>query len=130
MLFRETPHVLIITMMRFTSTGVKIEKPVDFGFEIDLSPFVAKGVHSQFELFGMINHTGHDLNRGHFLSYVRCENGVWCSADDSRVVRITAKAVLMSKPYILFYRRKTIPEMKPVIVSFGIPGDESDWEAN
>jgi hypothetical protein len=30
--------------------------------------------------------------------------------------------------YILFYRRKAVPEMGQVIFSFGFPADESDWE--
>jgi ubiquitin C-terminal hydrolase len=125
-LLREPPHVLIVTMMRFTRVGVKIEKAVDFGFDLDLSGFVARGACAQFELFGVINHNGHDLNRGHFLSYVRCENGVWYSADDSRVAKITPTSVLMSRPYILFYKRKAGHLMKPVMVRFGVYDDEEE----
>jgi ubiquitin carboxyl-terminal hydrolase 36/42 len=126
-LFRETPQVLIVTMMRFTANGTKIEKPVNFALEIDLSPFVARGVHSDFELFGVVVHNGHDLNRGHFLSYVRSESGIWYSANDTHVTKIAPNVVLMSRPYIMFYKRKVVaPEHGPVIVTFGISDDDSD----
>lgn len=49
-LFRETPHVLIVTMMRFASRERKIEKHVGFGLEIDLSRFGEPGIHPLFEL--------------------------------------------------------------------------------
>jgi ubiquitin carboxyl-terminal hydrolase 36/42 len=126
-LFRETPQVLIVTMMRFAANGLKIEKAVDFGFEIDLSPFVAKGVHPLFELFGLVVHNGHQLSHGHFSSYVKCSTGVWYSADDSRVVKISANTVLLSRPYILFYKRKEVSApLSPVIVTFGLSDDSED----
>jgi ubiquitin carboxyl-terminal hydrolase 36/42 len=127
--FLETPQVLIVMMMRFTRQGVKIEKAVDFGFDLDLSTVVDQGVHAAFDLFGMVIHNGHQLNHGHFLSYVRCETGVWYSADDSRVSKISSRVVRLARPYILFYKRKipSVP-LAPVIVTFGLDDDEDTDE--
>jgi hypothetical protein len=38
-----TLHVIIVAMMPFPRICVRIEKAVDFGFDLDLSAFVAKG---------------------------------------------------------------------------------------
>jgi hypothetical protein len=37
--------------------------------------------------------------------------------------------VLLSRPYILFYKRKVIALMRPVMVRFGVYDDEEEgWE--
>jgi ubiquitin carboxyl-terminal hydrolase 36/42 len=124
---REAPEILIVTLMRFTSNGDKIEKAVNFGFELDLSQFVAQGVHELFELFAVLLHNGEEANKGHFLSYVKCADGVWYSADDSKVVKIGPKVVLLSRPYILFYKRKVIGlPIEPVMVTFGLSDEEEE----
>ncbi|OHT06400.1 Clan CA, family C19, ubiquitin hydrolase-like cysteine peptidase [Tritrichomonas foetus] len=126
-IFQETPQILIITMMRFTANGSKIELPVDFGFEIDLSSFTAKNVYPYFELFAVINHDGHELSHGHFSTFIRCENGNWYSINDSKVIKVPSKSVLMSRPYVLFYKRKPVRMMKPIYVHFGL-NEDSDSE--
>ena len=127
-MFADTPQILIITMMRFRSNGSKIEDPVDFGFEIDLSSFVSKNVYTHFELFAVINHEGYELSHGHFTCFIRCENGFWYSINDSKVSKVSPKTVLMSRPYVLFYKRKPVRHLKPIYVRFGLDVDtDSDY---
>ena len=118
--FEETPNILVVTMMRFTSTGVKIEKSVDFGLQMDLSRFAKPGVHAQYELFAVITHSGHQINRGHFTCFVKCNNGHWYSADDSKIVKDTPQNVLESRPYVLFFKRNYGSMSQPVMVNFGL----------
>ena len=130
--FVETPHILIITMMRFSSHGVKLDKTVRFGFEINLQSYAAPGIPATYDLFAIICHSGHDVGHGHFTCMVRTANGAWYSADDTEIERIEPKDVLSSKPYLLFYRRKTTtPQFPPVIIDFGgVPDDSqnSDYD--
>lgn len=118
------PEILVVTMMRFASNGSKIERVVDFGLELDLGPFCENKDGSVFELFAVIVHNGHQMHKGHFMCYVMCTNGIWYSADDSRVAKVSTNSVLMSRPYILFYKRKVERAMKPILVKFGIPESE------
>ena len=119
------PEILIVTMMRFASNGSKIERVVDFGLELDLSPFCTSDTTGVFDLFAVIVHNGHQMHKGHFMCYVMCSNGVWYSADDSKVLKTSTKNVLFSRPYILFYKRKTERAMKPIYATFGVPEDPS-----
>ena len=121
--FSETPNILVVTMMRFTTSGVKNETQVDFGLNLDLTPFVEPGAFPYYELFAVINHSGHQINRGHFTCFVKCSNS-WYSADDSKVVKESSQAVLESRPYVLFYKRHYGSVLNPVMVSFGIPNKE------
>ena len=118
------PEILVVTMMRFASNGSKIEKVVDFGLELDLTSFCADGTNALFELFAVIVHNGHQMHKGHFMCYVMCSNGIWYSADDSRVAKVSTKSVLMSRPYILFYKRRQVPLTKPILVHFEMPNAE------
>ena len=123
-IFAETPNILVVTMMRFTSTGVKNEKPVDFGLTLDLTDLCVPGVPAYYELFAVINHSGHQINRGHFTCFVKCHGNYWYNADDSKVVKDNFQSVLESRPYVLFYQKKTELLTKPIMVHFGIPTKE------
>lgn len=78
--FVEMPPVLIITMMRFSSLGVKLDKTIRFGFEISLDRFSTPGIPASYDLFAVIIHSGHDVGHGHFTCAVRTINGTWYSA--------------------------------------------------
>ena len=97
---------------------------VDFGLELDLTSFCADGTNALFELFAVIVHNGHQMHKGHFMCYVMCSNGIWYSADDSRVAKVSTNSVLMSRPYILFYKRRQVPLTKPIYVHFEMPNAE------
>lgn len=118
--FADTPNILIITMMRFTATANKDERPVDFGLNIDLKDFVEDGIDHYYELFAVINHSGHQVNRGHFTCMVKCNNGSWYNCDDTKITKDASQNVLDSKPYVLFYKKSKGPVMEPVYVTFGI----------
>lgn len=122
--FADTPNILIITMMRFTATVNKDERQVDFGLNIDLKEFVEDGVEHFYELFAVINHSGHQVNRGHFTCFVKCNGGSWYNCDDTKITKDTAQNVLDSKPYVLFYKRVHGPESAPIMVTFGIAPTE------
>ncbi|OHS95273.1 Clan CA, family C19, ubiquitin hydrolase-like cysteine peptidase [Tritrichomonas foetus] len=120
--FENTPYILIITMMRFSATGQKIEMNVDFDFELDISFCSQPSLQTQYELFAVVVHNGHQINFGHFTSAFKIGK-VWYSADDTTVTKVSPKSIKLSKPYILFYRRKIV--MEPIIVQFGIPENEN-----
>jgi ubiquitin carboxyl-terminal hydrolase 36/42 len=115
-------------MLRFAANGNKIEKNVEFNHELDLSPFCVGDAYPLVELLGMIVHSGHQIHRGHFVCNVMCTNGLWYSVDDGRVVKVTAKSVLATAPYILFFKRKVPRIERPVWVTFGCE-DEDDQPA-
>ena len=119
--FESTPYILIITMMRFTSTNKKIENNVDFDFQLDIDFCTKTGQHTLYELFAIIIHNGHSIGSGHFTAAFKIGEN-WYSADDATVTKIYVKSIKTSKPYILFYRRKY--EMEPIYVHFGDPNEE------
>jgi ubiquitin C-terminal hydrolase len=58
-----------------------------------------------YQLYGLIVHEGKVINHGHFMAFVRDQNDVWYRADDMCVFKATTEAVMLSRPYLLFYKR-------------------------
>ncbi|KAK8885748.1 hypothetical protein M9Y10_041201 [Tritrichomonas musculus] len=116
--FTVTPPILIITMMRFSSNHQKIEKNVYFEFDLDIKFCSAPDQHTLYELFAIVVHTGHQISFGHFTAAFKIGKS-WYSVDDTNITKVSLKSIEMSKPYIMFYRRKNV--MEPVYVHFGAP---------
>lgn len=63
-----------------------------------------------YELYGVCNHHGKDLQSGHYTALCRnATDGNWYSYDDTRVQRVEdAAGVVTPDAYILFYQRQTL----------------------
>jgi ubiquitin carboxyl-terminal hydrolase 36/42 len=61
---------------------------------------------SEYELCGVIVHVGRGCQFGHYYSYVKTMNGIWCRADDQHVSQVEIDEVLKQKAYLLFYVKK------------------------
>lgn len=107
----EAPNVLTIHLKRFQMTQhgmVKIGRDVEFGAEMDLTPFMSnpRTNSAQYELYAVLVHEGQSCNSGHYHCFVKNSNGVWYSMNDESVHQVSLGTVLKQKAYILFYQKK------------------------
>jgi len=95
--------VVILQLNRFATnltkltTDVKLESNINI--ELSAGP-------KEYELFGIIDHIGNQIQNGHYVSYVQCR-GHWYEFNDAEVTRYDMNAMfdkVKSSCYILFYR--------------------------
>jgi len=117
------PSQLIIHLKRFGRDRLdgpltKIETPVEFPLELDLSDYLANpSVDATYELYGVVNHHG-SLAGGHYTAHAyvtspsdlgsgsRHEEGQWFNFNDSFVTQASTDQLDFAAAYILFYRQK------------------------
>lgn len=113
MYIRRAPRILVLQLKRFYHTlagSKKISERIDYPAVLDIAPFCdfapeeQPPVSTMYRLFGVVDHEG-SLNGGHYMAYVRREDGQWYRFNDSRVSLVTEKEVLTRGAYILFYER-------------------------
>ena len=103
------PKILIICFKRFIKgslekNGENIDFPID-NFDMKDLMIGPDKDHSVYDLFAVSQHYG-STGGGHYTA--TCKNGNdWYNYDDSSVSKTSAKSVLTSAAYVLFYRRKT-----------------------
>ena len=103
------PKILIICFKRFIKgslekNGENIDFPID-NFDMKDLMIGPDKDHSVYDLFAVSQHYGSTVG-GHYTAV--CKNGNdWYNYDDSSVSKTSAKSVLTSAAYVLFYRRKT-----------------------
>ena len=103
------PKILIICFKRFIKgslekNGENIDFPID-NFDMKDLMIGPDKDHSVYDLFAVSQHYG-SAGGGHYTA--TCKNGNdWYNYDDSSVSKTSAKSVLTSAAYVLFYRRKT-----------------------
>lgn len=114
------PNILIVTLIRFSSDGLKINKNVSFQLDLDLTEFCENKEKVEYELYAVIKHNGNQITRGHFSSFVQNSFGDWLNVDDCKVFSDTIESVLNSKPYVLFYKRKFPSNLKSVFCQFAL----------
>ena len=103
------PKILIICFKRFIKGSLeKNEENIDFPIENFNMKDLIIGPdkdHSVYDLFAVSQHYG-STGSGHYTA--TCKNGNdWYNYDDSSVSKTSAKSVLNSAAYVLFYRRQT-----------------------
>ena len=103
------PKILIICFKRFMKGSLeKNVENIDFPIKnFDMKNYIIgpDKDHSVYDLFAVSQHYG-STGAGHYTAV--CKNGNdWYNYDDSSVTKISAKSVLTSAAYVLFYRRKT-----------------------
>ena len=103
--FTYLPRVLAVHFKRFDGSGQKIDKFVDYPFELDLSAYVAgEEVEHHYQLFSVCLHRG-TADSGH---YVTCGEvkGNWFTCDDSNATPLRdINDVIQRDAYVLLYRR-------------------------
>ena len=85
------------------------------------------GVDKKYELQYIIEHRGHSVQFGHYVSYFKISDGSWYEANDTI---ITAKRTeeLPIQPYICIYKEAVAPAEIPQIRNIAIITSESESE--
>jgi len=108
------PKTLIIKIKRYASSTignrlVKVNKMIHYPEELDIQNHLCSDKINNYELYGIINHTG-SLNGGHYFSYVKSINSKgeftdqWVSCNDSSVRNISKEdAMTSNNAYMLYY---------------------------
>lgn len=103
--FTYLPRVLVVHLKRFDQSGVKIDKFVDYPFELDLGAYVvAEDVEHHYQLFAVCLHRG-SSHTGHYAAC--CEvQGNWFMCDDHAATPLEdINNVIQRDAYMLLYRR-------------------------
>ena len=107
--FWSFPKILVITLKRFSPCGqYKMDNTIPFPLsDLDLSKYVSGYNPSQYiyDLYGVCNHSG-GVQGGHYTSFVKNVKNEWIHYNDTSVDIIDENAIISSKAYCLFYRKK------------------------
>ncbi|XP_045495794.1 ubiquitin carboxyl-terminal hydrolase 36 [Colias croceus] len=102
------PMVLCIALKRFSLTGGKLSKHVQFRKKISLSKYMYnKNTHQQlsYKLVSLVTHLGPSQNCGHYTAIGQAPNGNYYQFDDSCVRPLPLSAVLGTNAYIMFFEK-------------------------
>ena len=103
--FTYLPRILVMHLKRFDGSATKLDKFVDYPFELSLSTYAAsEHVHHHYQLFAVCLHRGTE-SEGHYAAC--CEaNGMWFLLDDQSSQRMeNINHVIQRDAYILMYKR-------------------------
>ena len=107
------PDTFIITLKRFDNQGKKINKAVNFPFDLDMTRWVSKAKGDPnnyiYSLYAVNCHIGR-CDNGHYWSYCKDIHGDWYKFDDTDTVKVNDMSNINtnSTAYILFYQRVRI----------------------
>ncbi|XP_008206137.1 ubiquitin carboxyl-terminal hydrolase 2 isoform X2 [Nasonia vitripennis] len=105
------PKILVIHLKRFSPMERfrgKLSVLVDFPLTgLELSAFAAPRVQGcTYNLYGVANHSG-TTHSGHYTAYCKHPySGEWHEYNDSRVTPVSARSVVSSEAYVLFYEQQ------------------------
>ncbi|NXR10577.1 UBP42 hydrolase, partial [Semnornis frantzii] len=104
---QEAPAVLMLFLKRFSMTGRKLGKAVEFPLNLDLRPYMSQagGEPCPYSLYAVLVHRGDSCASGHYFCYVKASNGLWYHIDDSSLMPCNVGTVLQEQAYLLFYVR-------------------------
>uniref|UniRef100_UPI00398EBC02 ubiquitin carboxyl-terminal hydrolase 19 isoform X2 n=1 Tax=Pristiophorus japonicus TaxID=55135 RepID=UPI00398EBC02 len=139
------PNVLIIQLKRFSFRNFiwrdKINDMVEFPIRnLDLSKFCIGQKDDRqppvYDLYAVINHYGGMIG-GHYTAYARLPNDKnsqrsdvgWRLFDDSTVTTVDESQVVARHAYVLFYRRRNSPVVRPSRTRVATRGAECTAEA-
>ena len=107
MFIASPPNILCMQLKRFefTASGQrKISNYVSYPEALDLPYHTGHKVHhKQYDLYGVLVHSGNTSRSGHYYSFVKAPNDIWYCMDDSSVSQIKKTKILQQNAYILFY---------------------------
>ncbi|CEP07193.1 hypothetical protein [Parasitella parasitica] len=102
-----SPMALALRLERFGTDAdkTKTNKFVKFEESMDIKRVVTENetVNTKYHLYAAIVHTGHTINDGHYVAYVKSSNGIWYCMDNDNVKVASVKRLLEEKPYMLLY---------------------------
>ncbi|NXP70087.1 UBP42 hydrolase, partial [Ramphastos sulfuratus] len=104
---QEAPAVLTLSLKRFSMTGRKLGKAVQFALNLDLRPYMsqAEGEPCLYSLYAVLVHRGDSCASGHYFCYIKASNGLWYQMDDDSVTPCSISTMLQQQAYLLFYIR-------------------------
>ncbi|KAK4434232.1 Ubiquitin carboxyl-terminal hydrolase 16 [Sesamum alatum] len=106
----EAPNVLTIALKRFQlGTFGKLNKAVKFPEVLNLAPYMS-GTSDKcpiYQLYGIVVHLDvmNSAVSGHYVCYIKNNEGRWFKADDRMVRAVELENVLSQEAYMLFYAR-------------------------
>ncbi|KAJ3325253.1 Ubiquitin carboxyl-terminal hydrolase 36 [Boothiomyces sp. JEL0866] len=114
----ESPEILTLQLKRFGyRPGSKVTRHIKFPERLLLDPYLSAnkitGKKVEYELYGVLMHSGHSTNSGHYFSFVKHTNGCWYKMNDEEVHPVNVQTVLSQCAYMLFYSR--IGGKKPIL---------------
>ncbi|VAI74310.1 unnamed protein product [Triticum turgidum subsp. durum] len=116
-LINKLPAVLIIPFKRYSNDLSKLRVHVSFKEILHLGPFMDPSSEDKdncsYRLVGVIEHEGHQINRGHYIAYVRgaghnhqsSGSSSWVRASDLDIKEVSLEKVLSREASMLFYER-------------------------
>lgn len=118
--FKVLPHVLVLSLKRFTYTNgkaQKIKKAIQYGDKLtfDRSWLTQpQDVPSEYLITAVICHHGEHANSGHYTAVVRY-NAEWYMYDDTTVRRmeLSEVAAQQNTAYVIIYQRQGCVDFKP-----------------
>ncbi|KAL4711995.1 hypothetical protein ACJJTC_003662 [Scirpophaga incertulas] len=115
------PMVLCIAIKRFSLTGGKLSKHVQFRKKISLNKYMFNKNNSQqlsYKLVSLVTHLGPSQNCGHYTAIGQAPNNNYYQFDDSCVRPLPLSAVLGTNAYIMFFEKdNTIEDTSGPIAS-------------
>ncbi len=95
---------------RYTSHKLNntINYPInDFNINPYMSEYPSKLGNFTYDLFGVVNHTGH-INGGHYYAFAKSQtDNKWYCMDDDTITLIDDDKLVSSNAYLLFYKLKS-----------------------
>jgi len=106
--FWNLPDTFVVFFKRWTNYGDKNNAFVDFPIDnLDMSPYM-RGYNRNkytYDLYGVVNHLG-GSGGGHYISYVKNEDGNWYKFNDTIVSTMSNTNVPSAEAYCLFYQKR------------------------
>jgi len=109
----QPPRALFVHLQRFAHGGsLKVSEHMVFQETLSLTPFLSQSGEAEYELRAVVVHEGNNLDRGHYISFVK-DGEQWWEVDDLRTAMVEARDVLKQQAYQLAYVRKGVPPDTP-----------------
>lgn len=108
------PKILCIHIKRFDNNMIKKNNLISFPLLLNInnlisnhvSEFKIKKYNGEYKLCSIINHSGNNLQNGHYFTYAFSSvNDKWYKFNDDNVSEINESNIVSSNAYLLFYER-------------------------
>ena len=109
--YRRLPTILIIHLKRFSDTGGKISKRVEYPKELNMKPFTSNKDGEEdfmYDLYGVLVHEGNVASLGHYYCFIKASNDAWYEMNDISVSQVELHTALSQQAYILFYQKRVV----------------------
>ena len=98
------PEVLLITLMRFSVDGIKIDTSLVFDTELNFSLIEGYPAGYRYQLVSVVHHHGTTADSGHYVAdFLR--DGTWFHANDEQVAPIDKPTTSGPSPFVLLFER-------------------------